>query len=82
MSDRNKSDIFNIFLEKCKNHNFVLFNAPEELRNNKIISGFRVFIDITKLGYSSSKIYLDINKLTTEEENDLTSFLSTKRWSW
>lgn len=59
-------------------HYKTIIKRIKDLIKNNIISGFRVFVDITKLGYNSSKIYLDINKLTTKEENNLTSFLSSK----
>ncbi|MFH1802975.1 MAG: Lrp/AsnC family transcriptional regulator [archaeon] len=49
------------------------------LRKRGIITGFRPFINVLKLGYFPSKIYLDINKMTRLEERKFTEFLSSKK---
>lgn len=51
----------------------------KQLQEKGIITGFRPFIDVTKIGYFPSKIYLDLNKMIETEEQKFTSFLSSNK---
>jgi DNA-binding Lrp family transcriptional regulator len=51
----------------------------KQLQEKGIITGFRPFIDVTKISYYPIKIYLDLNKMAEEEEQKFTSFLSSNK---
>ena len=51
----------------------------ENLKKNGIITGFRPFINVSKIGYFPNKIYLDLNKITQSEEKEFIKFLSSKK---
>ena len=58
-----------------------IINRIKTLQQQGIITGFRPFINIAAIGYSASKIYLDINHLTQEDEKQFNAYLSSKKYA-
>tara|TARA_Y100000310_G_scaffold71310_2_gene67150 strand:- start:499 stop:1470 length:972 start_codon:yes stop_codon:yes gene_type:complete len=55
-----------------------IINRIRKLEEKNIIIGFKPLIDISKLGYFTSKFYLGLNKLNEEENKKFIEFLSKK----
>lgn len=55
-----------------------IINKIKKLKEKNIILGFKPLIDISKLGYFSSKFYLELNKLNKGENKKFIEFLSKK----
>jgi len=55
-----------------------IINRIKKLEEKNIIIGFKPLIDISKLGYFTSKFYLEINRLNEEENKKFIEFLNKK----
>lgn len=52
-------------------------NRIDNLKKNKVLLGFRLFINPTALGYKSHMLFLEITRLDLKKEKELYSYLQT-----
>ena len=52
-------------------------NRIKNMIKNKLLLGFRLFINPSVLGYSSHMLFLEITRLNLQKENELINYLKT-----
>ena len=78
LSKNARKNIIQIASETGINYKTII-RKIKKLKTEGVITGFRPFINLSKIGYLPSKIYLDLNKMTKKEETDFIEFLSSKK---
>jgi DNA-binding Lrp family transcriptional regulator len=72
------ADVTNVELaNKYKVAANTIKNRINEMKNNKLLLGFRLFINPAVFGYQSHMLFLEINRLDLKKERKLVEYLKT-----